>query len=171
MIIDQTYFILELNVAQTSNFVVSDKLDLFIGRYERFFLSEFFGVELKNLIIEFVGGTNVEERIERLVDGYDLVKDGKTYEWQGLRNTEKISPIANYVFARFAEDERSSQTGIGERKSKGENSNQYSADWRVMNAWNNMVDLLEPLKMILEDGDYPEYDTKAYYEKINRFDL
>ena len=171
MIIDQTYFVLELNIAQLSNLAVEENLDLFIARYERKFLNEVLGVELRTLVNEFVEGTNTDERIERLVDGYSFTDHGQTVEWLGFRNEEKISPIANYIFFHFAENDRTGQTGIGERKSKGENSESASVDWRIVNAWNEMIELVRPLNLILENGDYAEIQCTKNFDVINRFGL
>lgn len=171
MIIDQTYFVLEINIAQLSNDIVSEEVDLFINRYEPDFLKRVFGVTLKNLIHDFESGTNSEERIERLVDGYTFAYEGKTYEWKGLRNPDKESPIANFVFVKYIENQMSQQTGIGERKSKGENSDDHLADWRLVLAWNRIVIMMEPLLLLLKNGEYPDYEPGEPFKIINRFNL
>jgi hypothetical protein len=139
MVIDKTYFIRELNIAQLSDVAVAESLDLFIAKYEPIFLKRLFGPVLGAEIL--IG--SLEEQpspiIEFLLDGGLFEQDGNIYTWDGLRNANKISPIANFVFFHFVNDRITQQSGIGEVKPLGQNSEVVSADERLVMVWNEMI--------------------------------
>lgn len=172
MIIDQSYFVREINVPQLSQPAVWEGLQLFGNKYQKRFLKEVFGLELAKLIEAYLADEpNGETRIGLIVNGAEFLYSGEEQIWGGLRNTEKLSPLANYIFYHFTNDGITSLSQVGETFSQAENSQRVSPDARLVFAWIEMVEMLEPLRKLMESGDYPEYKPELVYEIQNRFNL
>jgi len=173
MIIDDSYFVREINIPQLSSPAVSEALDLFIEKYEKKFLQEFFGSELAELIVEFLETEPepIDERISFILDGATFTYEGKSLIWRGLRNEDKLSPLANFVFYWFQTDSVSFLSQSGESLGSSENSSRVSSNGRLVFVWNEMVEGLENLKKLMEVGEYPEYDPEKVYEIQNSFNL
>jgi hypothetical protein len=159
MIIDSTYFKLEINIAQLGQLEVQENVNAFIKKYERKFLLNYFGLELMQEI-EIENDTPTNPEIAKILNGSGA--------WIGLKNTDKISPIANYVFYYYAQDMISQQDGVGETWSKAENAQLTSPDSRCAYAWNEMCEMLEPLDAMMKG-----YPTRSGcgFSVINSFNL
>jgi len=94
MLIDQSYFIAEINIAGTDRPEVIDTLNALVSKYEPMFLRDVLGIELSTL---FVAGLIPDPIDQRYID----IRDGKVfqigsiyYRWRGLiegANTISIS--------------------------------------------------------------------------------
>lgn len=174
MIIDETYFRGEINIPQLSQPAVLEKLELFITKYETKFLVQAFGLELFSLILVYLAtpdGDPIEERIRDIVEGVEFSYDEELQIWGGLRNTEKQSPVANFIFYHYVLDAITFLSQVGEAGSVAENSQKVSSDDRLVFVNNEMVQMMESLKKLMRSGDYPEYKPKVNFEIINRFNL
>jgi hypothetical protein len=170
MIIDHTYFVREINIPQLSQPAVLENLNLFIEKYEPQFLRAVFGWELAVLIMgylntEEVEGVEPDERIGWLVEGSPLK------QWGGLRNNEKISPLANYIFYRLTDDSVTFLAQVGESTATAENSRRVSNDDRLIFVWNEMVEMMVGLHSLLKSGLYPEYKPEQAFKIKNTFNL
>lgn len=77
------------------------------------------------------------------------ILNGKEYEygsitkkWNGLRFTQggvKKSPVANYVYCKWIEDQVSATTGSGEKKISSKIAVDYNPSQKICRAWNEMV--------------------------------
>lgn len=161
MIIDATYFVGEINIAQLGQPEVLELVNRFIGKYEKRFMQEYFGATLAKKIID-ENTTPGDPLMEAILTGADFEYKGEPVEWIGLKNTEKISPIANYVFYFFVENGLSSQAGVGEVWNKAENAQLVSPDSRLAYIWNDMIEMLKPLELLLKDGNYSERTGKNF---------
>jgi hypothetical protein len=105
----------------------------------------------------------------------------------GSTTTLKISPIANYVYYKFRENEASTTTLIGEVVSSTDNNRTIAPVDKMVAAWNQMVDWLQDLLGFLHVNvaDYPEWKSPCswsgywrwyryqpdVYNYINGFDI
>lgn len=169
MIIDATYFVGEINIAQLGQPEVLELVNRFIKKYEKRFMKEYFGATLAKKIND-ENTTPGDPLMEAILTGADFEYKGEPVEWVGLKNTDKVSPIANYVFYFFAEDQLTSQSQVGEVYNKAENAELVSPDSRLAYIWNDMIEMLEPLELLLKDGNYSERRGKNF-SIINSFNL
>lgn len=58
---------------------------------------------------------------------------------EGLGNTDKRSPLANYVYVKYLQQNTSSTQAIGEVESNFENGRIVSPNSKFVNAWQEMV--------------------------------
>lgn len=176
MIIDATYFIGEINIAQLGQPEVLESVNRFIAKYEKKFMREFFGYELSEKIY-LENETPTDPDIALILNGAIVTICGKTYEWLGLKNAEKISPIANYVFFYYTEDLLTNQSGIGQTFNRAENADVVSPDSKLAFVWNEMIELLIPLGALLSEEAQASlvgtgYGWKCYkFKPINTFNL
>lgn len=177
MIIDQTYFIREINIPQISQPAVGENVDLFIAKYQPRFLKAVFGLALAKLIEDYLEAETqdepvLDERIGLILDGAEITSGGVIEQvWEGLRNTGKNSPLANFIFYHIMTDEITFLSQSGEAMGTSENSQKASPDGRLVSVWNDMVEMMVSLRQLMETGDYPEYKPEQVFTVINRFNL
>jgi len=130
-LIDVSYFIGEINIANTDQQPVSERLEYFIRQYEKRFLSALLGsVVAAQFKVELAKPAGQIPQI-----------------WIDLKNIlvneeDRTSPIANYVYKFYQFNSQTSSVGLGEAKPKAENATMESVVPKVIWAWNLMVDWL-----------------------------
>src|SRR3954471_2443196 len=99
-LIDKTYFVGEINIPDTDNPAVEERLNFFIAKYEEEFLKTVLGYSLWSSYTTGIAVTPTPDVIwTNLRDGVEYLVSEKTYKYRGLYNpTLKLSPIANYVY-------------------------------------------------------------------------
>ncbi len=124
-LIDKTYFVGELDIANTSNSNVEARLNLFIQKYEAEFLRTLFGLDLYTA---YLAGIDVTAP--------DPVPD----EWIALQVFEGLkNAIACYVYFHYMRDKFTQTVAVGEAKPTAENATIESPAWKITRAWNEMV--------------------------------
>lgn len=152
-IIDESYFIGEITVAQRSQESVLEDLNFKIDKYERDFLHRFFGVKMTK---DFLQGIEDEDpKWLKLLNG-DYFDDGNRY-WMGFANDEKQSIIANYVYWFYTRDLFMQETGSGSAIPQNENSTHANPTYKQIRAWNEMVDWIMTLHDYLYANDFSDY--------------
>ena len=164
-LIDSTYFIGEINIAQADQIEVRDNLDIFITKYQKRFLTLLLG---ETLYVEFMAG---------------LKLDPIPAKWEALRDKlvdaeTKESPIANYVYYWYIRDVTVQTVGVGQVKSKAENATIVSPAGKMVRAWNEMVQWNWLSVQYLRDNLdlYPDWSETIYwswyrsYCHYNRYD-
>lgn len=80
----------------------------------------------------------------------------------GLKNSLKISLIANYVYYNYRANTDTKFSGIGETKNKAENPSVVSPRRKMVDAWNKMVEMYGELDYLptsnlsyIHFNDYP----------------
>lgn len=149
-LIDKSYFTKELHIGDLSNTRdgTPDMLDAYIERYEKEYLTKLLGLELYN---EFMAGLEEEPVPQKWVDLKNEIVD----------ETFKVSPIANYVYCKWQNQNYTKNVGIGQVKNKAENAIVVRPyDMQVM-AWNDMVDECRKVVRFIHfhEGDYPDYSV------------
>lgn|SRR5699024_1502275 len=150
-IIDYTYFISEIAVAQRSQDEVLEDLEFKIKKYEKDFLVKMFGFDMYEDFINGIEQSPIEEKWDQLLTG--------RHEWMGFENDEKQSIIANYVYYFYTRDLYLQATGSGNVKPENENSRTMIPVYKQVRAWNEMVDWICVLHKFLRSNisDYPNY--------------
>jgi len=157
-LIDASYFWGEINLPANK---YSD-LDSFIERFEKELIVKLFGYTLYKLINAYNPDkpTDTDQRIRDIIEGKEFTLNEQTYKWNGLRNTEKVSVIAYYVYVHYMRGIETQTTTTGESKNKKVNSVSVSPVQKISNAWTQMRILIGPY--CLQAEYYPGYSTDYY---------
>lgn len=136
-IIDKTYFTLDVNVPDSKFEVVTTS----ITKYEPEILKKALGSTLYELMT-----ANPSTQIYKdIIEGkdYTVEYDGETHtvKWLGLKNSEKISLIAYYVYYWWVRNHVTLTMYTGEMKPMQENSMQASVAQKTMSAWMKLKEL------------------------------
>jgi len=137
-LIDNSYFTGEINLPGELLTGTFATIDSYIAKYEKEFLIKLLGYDVyKDLLanpLNYAGLINGEE--------YSVQFNGaKTVKWIGLKNTEKISPIAYYVYYHFMRDLATATATTGQTMPISENSAVISMSHKLVFAWNAMIEL------------------------------
>lgn len=168
MAIDTTYFVGEIHIAQLSQPAVRDTLALFIGKYSTQYLEIALGYEFAKLYAAGIAADTVEDRWTELKGGAEYNnRKGYLKKWTGFENSDKKSPIANYIFFWSTKDNATFAAGMGEMEGKSDNAKVAGYAVKQSRAWNEMVEqtwLLYDFLLNKKDGAgvliYPEFDIK-----------
>lgn len=149
--IDKTYFVFEINIPDSEY----NSLAAYITRYQKEIVLKLFGYELGTLVLAYVDGTS-EQRIKDIVVGKEYqLSDGTKMKWNGLQNLDKISLISYYAYYWFVKNKNTTLQGIGNRKLKGENSDNARAGIKLSTAWFK-------LRKLYGYNGQSQYEASAY---------
>lgn len=141
-LIGNTYFVRDINVPVGSTVELAAPLTAAIVRYEPEYLKKLLGYTLwKAVQVEIDSGTYTTYGglIEGAEFSFNFYGQTITTKWKGLVNTEKISPIAHYIYYKNRENVETFNSGLGQRKGKGENSVAATAVTPMVTSWRNLV--------------------------------
>lgn len=160
-LIDNTYFVRERALPENKYNSIQD----FINRYENRIIYSLLGYELGKLVIAYNEAS--EQRIKDIVEGkeYTISNDSTLYtsqtslvkvKWNGLKNSEKESLIADWVFYWWCrEADTPKMTNSGGAKAKLENAVNVGYAQKAVNAWNNLY-------YLYGYEDQPKVEPSAY---------
>lgn len=150
-IIDNTYFVRDVDIPVSSTEALNGSLNDSISLYEPEVLKLLLGYSLwKEMQASYNASVATVPvplitKWDRLINGaeFSFNLNGVTIKdkWEGLKNTSKVSLIANYVYYWHRRNNISQNSGIGETVSKSENSTVINPRYKMKNAWNKFVDL------------------------------
>lgn len=183
-LIDSSYFIGPLTIAQLGDPIVLKNLNRFIQINEDEFMGAVLGYELYDAMTTGLKVTTPDQkwldlkkgsRFEQTTNfpGYFprpsrdwYLKSDRMNNWVGFSNPKYQSPLAGYVYFQYMEDLRTQATGSGIVKAKGAMAD-TGVDYRKMlKAWNAMAKDIYILWLFLAAKGttvYAEYD----YQKIS----
>jgi hypothetical protein len=183
-IIDVSYFIGEINIAQVDTPAVSSRLNVFINKYVPLVLNELLGYSVAKEFLEAVAaapGVPLPEKWADLLNGKIYQVGGVEYNWIGFANAAKQSLLANFVWYRYAVDNVNQTVGAGNVKPLFENAEQASVAFKTETVWNEAVKWVESLdRFTYENRDtyYPDgaspllSDCRPVYRRaVNSFNL
>jgi hypothetical protein len=155
-----------------------DALALAISQYEQEYLSKMLGFALAKLVGEALSPPAATSGvIYDLINGKDYTdKLDRPNRWVGFRVVGQ-NAIANYIYCKFKNTNRTITAGIGEVKPNGENMTMALDSAKVADAWNAMVELNYILDDFLNQNiaDYPTYSTdyvdNNLFTKTNMFGI
>lgn len=160
MLLDKTYFVGEINIPNTSNQSVLERLNFFIAKYEEQLLRALLGDGLYKAYTDGLAAN--DPKYIAIRDGKDYTdSNAKAYNWMGLRKeSTKQSLIANYVYYWWLRDKVSITTGVGEADVKTDSADKISPAAKMTKAWNEMVEWNRSLMFFLDinKDDYPQWD-------------
>ncbi len=139
MIIDESYFINDIAIANTGNTSVEANLNSAIVKYEKKALLSIMGYDLYKL---FIANPTVQI-YKDILDGkefsFEFCGKAVTRKWVGLANSEKESLLAFYTYVHYQKDRNTLNSGIGFVTPEAENSIQDNPRLKYVNAWNQYV--------------------------------
>lgn len=154
-LIDESFFIGEIVVAQTDQVEVSENLQVFIKKYQREFLTLLLG---QTVYDQFIA--------ELIKPDADIAQ-----KWKDLYNKlifvdglYKGSPIANYVYYFYMRNNVTQTTGIGEGKGKAENATIGINNDKMVRAWNEMSEYSKITIEWFRNFYKANYFTGYYYQ-------
>lgn len=192
-LIDVNYFVRDLNIPISSNSAFNSTLVDYINRYEPEALQLLLGYslykELTTAISEYEQAKEdydsamltydpegegeapvepvLEEKYDKLVNGaeFSFVLNGQTITeyWKGLKNSDNVSLIANYVYFQYRRDNISQFNGLGETVSYNENSRTVNPTNKIVMAWNGFVDMMGEYnvpRLLTSNTTYKHIDAK-----------
>lgn len=164
-LISISYFFGEINLPTADPNEASVITD-FINDKEPEYLKASLGYSFWKLFTD--GLVAEEQRFKDLRDGKEYTDSkGIVRKWEGLINTAKKSPIANYVYHYYTQNNITTTTGIGEQEEKAVNSSNASARLKAWRNYNKMVEstwlMWNFLNQEVDEANtriYPEFDVK-----------
>ena len=181
MLIDQTYFIAEINIAGTTRQEVIDTLNALVSKYEPIFLRDVLGIELSTLFVAGLTSDPIDQRYIDIRDGKVFQIGSVSYRWRGLIEGDsaitKKSIIANFIYYWYVRDVTTFQTPVGETSGLTQNSAVANPDIKMCRAWNEMVEGVTELVFFLRSNYevYPEFANaiipNQYFKKLNIYGI
>lgn len=139
-LIDKTYFVNDINIPITTfNDAV---LTANITRWEPDLLRKVLGYDLSKLVMAYANPGS-DQRIIDIVEGKEYSYDtDHLVNWQGLKNTALISPIAYYVYYRYVRSQLVLFQSSGATAQESEHGTRADASQLLSGAWYEMRELL-----------------------------
>ena len=176
--IDSTYFFGILQVPNLGDTANAANFAAILTKYEKTFLKKFFGYEFAQVLIAEYALPIPTARAVGIVEGGTFT-DGKgiTRTWQGLKNDDKESPLANYVYFFWQKINVTKTMQARESIQLTENSVRVNPSAKVTAVYNEMVKMGKELECYLyyKKDVYPELEKhiipSSLLTKINAFDI
>lgn len=144
--IDSTYFVGEINIPNLS--ANATVVSAAITQYEKEILIQLLGYKLYALLIADCtgeGGVPVTQKYIDLVNGAEFEHSfagiTTTLKWEGLKNSSKLSLIADYVFYKYVERDVTHLSGTGTIVVPSGKGFRASSVNKLCNAWERMREL------------------------------
>jgi len=171
-LIDSTYFTRDINIPGTTSPDKPSVISEMIARYEPEYLKKVLGYTLWKAVqaeIDAAVYTNYAGLIEGAEFSFEYNGYTISTKWNGLKNDEKESPIAYYAYYKYRKEIETLNSGLGERRGKGENSKDASALKKMVDAWNECVNLSGQQKKchkryrdrFLDNGNYEHVSPES----------
>jgi len=159
-IIDTTYFIGDISLPVDN---IAEKLNSKIKTYEPEILTRILGYDLYKKML----ASQSTEPYKSLIEGKEYQVDDIWYNWRGLKNTNKESLIAYYVWFMFVQLDSSFVSGSGIKQLNSENATVMDNGYLQRSNWNKMVEWIEEMNQFIANNisDYPTY-SPTLIEKI-----
>jgi hypothetical protein len=143
-LIDYTYFKNNIHLPNTNDADVRTYIAGMVTRWQYDFLQKIMGPALYEQFEDWyaVDPSDTTNIFYYLLNGKTFVEGGKSYNWVGLVNTLKTSPLANYVYYRIQENNITQTTSTGEVKTNAQYSAPSVAMPKMVGAWNEMAEWL-----------------------------
>jgi hypothetical protein len=152
MIATSQDFVQEISIPNRTDSAIKEGIDWYINKYEPLFLNMLLGGDLAVLLI---AGLAVDPQIQPPV-ALDEV-------WTVLRDKIKQA-LLNYIYWYYRRGHVSTFTGTGETISVNENSTVISPAQKMVQVWNEMVDLnFQTVQFLNGNPDYPSFRGLASY--------
>lgn len=185
LFIDSSYFFGMLQVPNLGDTSNAANFAAILSKYEKDFLKRFFGYEFAQVLISEYALPIPTARAVGIIEGGTFIDSkGVTRTWQGLKNDDKESPLANYVYSFWQKINVTKTMQAGEilqTNSMGIKGDQIarvvSPSVKVASAYNDMVRMNKELERYLyyKKEIYPELNShtipSSLLTTINVFDI
>jgi len=139
---------------------VLSKLNRLIDEKQKDYLEKMMGRELYLAFETGLSTDPVPDRFIAIRDGASYTGlDGLPYQWIGLKNAEKISPLADYIYYWWLRSAQVQTTPMGQVKTKNQNAAASPAVIQEAAVWNEMIERNRKLNdfLYINYELYPEY--------------
>ncbi len=161
MLIDLSYYIGELNIPNTSNPGVAERLNFLTEKYEEDLLRSLLGNALYYDFTENDSDDRWTELLQGREQPYTDV-NGRQQRWRGLINEDKKqSAFALYTYYWWQRDRVTITTEIGEIITEADKTeSKGNANLKMARAWNEMVDWNNEMILFIRSNKeiYPEWE-------------
>ena len=172
MIIDESYFINDIAIANTNNTSIEASLNSAIVKREKEALISQFGYELYKLFIANPTDQIYLDIVEGKEFSFEFCGKTVTRKWIGLANSEKVSLLAYYVYFFYEKDRNTFNSSVGFVTPKVENAEQDNPRMNYVNSWNQYIEQRGDLNKI---NECPRtLNTRRYRPRgtyFNKFDV
>jgi hypothetical protein len=168
-IIDTTYFVNEIEIANVNQNPVKADLINSIKLYEKEVLVMLLGYPLYVELMTNLATSG--DKWDKLLNGEDFsfILDGVTINtrWEGLKGVDKVSVLAYYIYYKHREKRASYTAGLAtEVEASTENAKPTAMYHKMVDVWNRFIDMYG---QTWDDYFYPEsaYPTDALPSAYN----
>jgi hypothetical protein len=187
-LIDISFFVADINIPNTDQPLVEERLDYFITKYEKEFLRDLLGVALYNAFVAGLAEDPIAAKWTNLKSGCSYTgQDGRAAVWRGIVETlvepvtavgdtpavagEYQSMIANYVYYWYMRNGATQSSGVGEVVTNAENATIASPKQKMASAWNEMSTWIRELSLFLyaKAETYTEWDQQYHWRMMKKF--
>ena len=179
-IVTTSFFIRDLNLPNTGNPAIAERINSFIAKYEPACLLEILGYPLFNKF-----GSESSSRMTELLNGGEYTDAlCELQSWEGLKHDDNQSLIANYIYYYFQKASATQTTGVSTGVMKTEEGTSVSPIDKMISAWNDYSEGVARMSSFLwnkkkDDGKrvYPEFTSHQFLKttgvsrKINFFGI
>lgn len=165
-LIDYTYFVDELQIANCfTDADVQTWLNASIARKQYEFLNKLLGPDI---YLEFVTWYNINpadttNTFYKLLNGDVFTFNGFSYNWVGLVNAQKMSPLANYVYYFYQRNNATQTTSPGEAKTNSQNATASSGYNKQKQAWDKMAEWVRVFEFFMNNYYNTPIDFGYYW--------
>lgn len=159
-IIDISFFILDINIPNTDEEPIIERINGFMSKYERICLEGLLGYNLYKVFL-----TEFSERMTNILYGVEYEDSyGKTKKWKGLVHDTNISLIAYYVYYFIQETSATQTTGMTTYIPKLKEGISVSPQDKMVSAWNKYSKEASELLSFLKNNIsvYPEFNDNIF---------
>jgi len=139
MIIDESYFINDIAIANTGQEAVEANLNSAITKYEKEALLSILGYELYELYIANSAVQSYKDILDGKEFSFEFCGKTVTRKWIGLANSEKKSLLAYYTYVNYEKDRNTFNSAVGFVTPNVENAEQSNPRLKYVNSWNAYV--------------------------------
>lgn len=137
MLTNRNYFFGNLFIARPGA-----ELDKFIATLEPQWLQQALGYEFAKAFTDGLAAGSIAPKWQKLRDGSSFRdEDGILRFWPGFINVQHQSPVANYIYCRYTENNLTITTEKGERTESDNGYANTGAYYKQLRAWNEMVEM------------------------------
>lgn len=189
MILDKSYFIGPLVIAQLGQKEVVDNLNAFINRFEPEVLQAALGYDLYEAFKEGIdvgSDEEIDEKWNNILNGCVFTSTcGRKRKWVGLTGgvsegskiAAQVSPLAAYVYSEIMRSDITQNSGVGLVKVDAENATAANPAFKFCDIVNQAARDIQILwdYLCTNQAEYSEYDKcqidHCYFHPVNPFGI
>lgn len=164
-LIDTTFFILNINLVNTSQNAVYQKINAAIAKYETKCLKGILGYQMYSVLV-----SENSQRITDLIYGRDYIDENKNLQhWDGLvfgQDTQNQSLIADYIYYMFQDMSATFTTGVSTSVTNTESGQSVSPQDKMIDSWNSFSRRTKEMLYFLWNMNYTSQSNPAVFPVV-----